>query len=99
MEEETTSLIRRGERLRELLKQPRFQPFFLEQQVLGILILESGRLDEIEIGLVQSACSRIMRNTREAFPELMARIRDDGMLGLEDMERIREFIGRTETGN
>src|SRR5512136_706986 len=92
MEEETLNLIRRGERLREILKQPRFQPYSLEQQVLGILILESGRLDGIELGSVRSEYSRIMHDTCGEFPELMARIREYGVLGGEDMERIRRFI-------
>ena len=99
MEDATVSLIRRGERLRELMKQPRFLPFSLERQVLSILILESGRLDGIELGSVATTCGKIMGNTCREFPELMARISRDGILGQEDMERIREFIGRTETGS
>jgi F-type H+-transporting ATPase subunit alpha len=96
MEEETQNLIRRGERLREILKQPRFHPYYLEQQVLGILILESGRLDGIDLGSVKSAYARIMGNTRQEFPELMTRIREDGFIGRDDMERIRQFIVQTE---
>ncbi len=96
MEEETAKLIRRGERLRELMKQPRFHPFHLDQQVLGILALESGRLDGLELSMVKAACAGIIRNAREAFPDLMAHISRDGVLGRDDLERIREFIGRTE---
>ncbi len=99
MEEETLNLIKRGERLREILKQPRFQPYSLEQQVLGILILESGRLDGIELGSVRSACGRIMHHTREEFPDLMTSIRDDGVLSRDDMEMIRRFIAQTEIGS
>jgi F-type H+-transporting ATPase subunit alpha len=82
--------------LREILKQPRFQPYYLEQQVLGILILESGRLDGIELGSVKSAYARIMGNTCQEFPDLMNRIREDGVIGRDDMERIRLFIASTE---
>ncbi|HEX9024371.1 MAG TPA: F0F1 ATP synthase subunit alpha [Geobacteraceae bacterium] len=99
MEEETLNLIRRGERLREILKQPRFHPYSLDQQVLGILILESGRLDGIDLGSVSSACSRIMRDTREEFPDLMTRIGEDGVLGRDEMDRIRRFIAQTEIAN
>jgi len=96
LEEETLSLIRRGERLREIMKQPRFQPFSLEQQVLSILVLESGRLDAMDTGLVSGVCGEILARTGKEFPELMERIREDGVLGQDDMNKIRDFIGRTE---
>jgi F-type H+/Na+-transporting ATPase subunit alpha len=98
LEEETLSLIRRGERLREIMKQPRFQPFSLEQQVLSILVLESGRLDAIDTGSVSGVCGEILARTGKEFPELMERIREDGVLGHDDMNKIRDFIGRTEIG-
>jgi F-type H+-transporting ATPase subunit alpha len=96
MEEETAALIRRGERLRELMKQPRFQPFSLEAEVLSILILESGRLDTLELSWVDRACGKLIRLTREEFPECMDRIREDGMLRKNEMDKIRNFIARVE---
>jgi F-type H+-transporting ATPase subunit alpha len=96
MEEETAALIRRGERLREIMKQPRFQPFSLEAEVLSILILESGRLDTVELSSVRRACGEMFRRTREEFPELMTKIREDGMLGKNEMDKIRYFIARVE---
>jgi F-type H+-transporting ATPase subunit alpha len=92
MEEETASLIRRGERLREIMKQPRFRHYSLEEQVLEILILESGRLDGIDLGEVSAVCGGMMERGRDRFPELISRIREDGMLPREDMDRIREFM-------
>ncbi len=68
LEEETLSLIRRGERLREIMKQPRFQPFSLEQQVLSILVLESGRLDVIDTASTAGACGDILARTCQGVP-------------------------------
>ena len=92
MEEETANLIRRGERLREIMKQPRFRHFSLEEQVLEIMVLESGRLDGNDLGEVSSVCGEIMEKTKDEFPELVSRIREYGILAGEDMERLREFI-------
>jgi F-type H+-transporting ATPase subunit alpha len=92
MEDETVALIRRGERLREIMKQPRFRPFSLEEEVLSILILESGRLDMLEPASVEQACGEILRGTMQEFPEYMVRIRRDGTLGKVELEEIREFI-------
>jgi F-type H+-transporting ATPase subunit alpha len=96
IEEETARLIRRGERMREIMKQPRFRPFSLDAEVLSILILESGRLDPLEISSVERACGEMIRRTSEEFPEFMNRIREDGMLGKNEMEKIRNFIARVE---
>ena len=96
LEEETLSLIRRGERLREIMKQPRFQPFSLEEQVLSILVLESGRLDVIDTASTAGVCGEILARTVKEFPELMEHIREDGVLGQDDMDKIRDFISHAE---
>ena len=64
--------------------------------MLSILILESGRLDVIDTASTAGACGEILARTVKEFPELMERIREDGVLGQDDMDKIRDFIGRTE---
>jgi F-type H+-transporting ATPase subunit alpha len=92
MEEETAKLIRRGERLREILKQPRFHPFDLGDQVAGLIILDSGVLDTADIASVRDMSDKILERTRSAFPEFMDRIRRGEMIGARDMETLRAFI-------
>jgi F-type H+-transporting ATPase subunit alpha len=96
LEEETAKLIRRGERLREILKQPRFHPFTLEDEVLSFIILESGVLDTVEITAVDSVCKEILKKLRSAFPEVMERIHDGGRLGEKDMEILKGFLTKME---
>jgi F-type H+-transporting ATPase subunit alpha len=96
LEEETAKLIRRGERLREILKQPRFHPFTLEDEVLSFIILESGALDTIEITAVDSVCKGILNKVRSAFPEVTDRIHEEGRLGGRDMEILKGFITKIE---
>ncbi|MFO0794718.1 MAG: hypothetical protein U0586_11745 [Candidatus Brocadiaceae bacterium] len=60
VEEETVKLIKRGERLREILKQPQFHPFTLEDEVLSFIILESGVLDNVAITLVDKVCKETL---------------------------------------
>jgi F-type H+-transporting ATPase subunit alpha len=92
LEEETAKLIRRGERLREILKQPRFHPLTLEDEVLSFIILESGALDTIEIAAVDSVCKEILNKVRSAFPEVIDHIHEEGRLGEKDIEILRSFI-------
>lgn len=92
LEEETSKLIRRGERLREILKQPRFYPFSVEEEVLSFLILESGVLDALDIALVERDYKKILEKTKNMFPEVMNRIKHEGRLWEKDMERLKDFI-------
>jgi F-type H+-transporting ATPase subunit alpha len=96
VEEETARLIRRGERLREIMKQPRFRPCSLEQIVVSILVLESGIVDTRDLSTVDRVCREIAKRTAETFPEIMDRIREDGRLGKNDAEKIKNFIARME---
>jgi F-type H+-transporting ATPase subunit alpha len=96
MEEETARLIRRGERLREMLKQARFHPFDLGDQVAGLIILDSGVLDTADISSVREISEKIIARMKNAFPELMDRIRRGDVIGARDMETLRAFITKAE---
>jgi F-type H+-transporting ATPase subunit alpha len=96
LEEETSRLIRRGERLREILKQPRFHPFSLEEEVLSFLILETGILNDLDIDSVDRVYRDVLNQTKLTFPEIMARIKDEGRLGETDMEILKDFFIKLE---
>jgi F-type H+/Na+-transporting ATPase subunit alpha len=94
LEEETAKLIRRGERLREILKQPRFHPFGLADQVTSLIILNSGVLDASDIGSVRDVYETILNGVRKSFPELMESVRRGERVGMEEMKGLSEFIVR-----
>lgn len=96
IEEETAKLIRRGERLREILKQPRFYPFTLEDEVLSFIILESGVLDAIDIDSVERVYRKVLNQTMLTFPEITDHIKEEGRLGQKDMETLKEFFTKVE---
>lgn len=96
VEEETARLIRRGERLREIMKQPRFRPCSPEEIVASILVLESGVLDTLDLSAAERICRELVDRAGEAFPEIMDRIRQDGRLVKNDADKIRDFIARAE---
>lgn len=99
VEEETAKLIKRGECLREILKQPRFHPFSLEEEVISFLIPESGVLDAIDIASVEKVYKEILDQTKHTFPEIMKRIQQEGRLNKEDMEKLKDFITHSEGKN
>jgi F-type H+-transporting ATPase subunit alpha len=91
IEDETARLIRRGQRLREMLKQPRFRPHALDEQVLGFVALESGALDAIDLDEIETTCGRLAREMSEEFPEAVRGIREKGVLAEGDYERLLSF--------
>lgn len=98
VEEETAKLIRRGERMRELLKQPQFQPFSVEEEFLSLLVLETGVLDELDLDAVNASTAMIIADIITAFPKIISQISTDGEISPKDMGILREFIygqGRT----
>lgn len=92
LKEKTAKLIRHGERLREILKQPQFHPFTLEDEVLSFIILESGILDNVPIISVGKVCDEISKRTKSTFPEIIDRISREGLFGKKDSETLRNFI-------
>jgi F-type H+-transporting ATPase subunit alpha len=99
VEEETAKLIKRGERLREILKQPRFHPFLLEEEVVSFLIPETGVLDVIDIAFVEKAYKEILQQTKQTFPDMMKKIKQEGRLSTEDSEKLKDFIMHVEVKN
>ncbi len=92
VEEETAKLIRRGERMREMLKQPRFHPISIEDQVLGLMVLETGILDGTETGRIEKVCGDILKKVRQAFPEIVYRLKSDGRISDKESKTLKEYI-------
>ena len=92
IEEETARLITRGERLREMLKQPEFQPRTIEEEVLSLMIVESGMLDSVELAAVRDRCMEIMAGVREKQPEMLREISARGRLTDADKKKLLDLI-------
>jgi F-type H+-transporting ATPase subunit alpha len=95
IEEETAQLIRRGERLREILKQPEFHPRSLEEEIVSLMIVESGVLDPIEPAEVRNKCQEIMKTIRQQIPEVLDHIRTTGRLSDTDRNRLTSLIEKS----
>jgi len=96
LEDETAKLIKRGERMREVLKQPRFHPFTLSAMVLSFIILESGILDAVDTASAGNACMKILNRTLSAHAELVNKIDQEGRLTDKDIEMLINSITAVE---
>ena len=95
IEEETAQLICRGERLREILKQPEFHPRSLEEEIVSLMIVESGVLDPVEPAEVRNKCQEIMKTIRQQIPEVLDHIRTTGRLSDTDRNHLTSLIEKS----
>jgi F-type H+-transporting ATPase subunit alpha len=88
LDDETKAKLERGRRVRELLKQPQYQPLGVAQQVAGLVAVNGGVFDSMELEEVGQAEERVRRAVTRELPELCERIAEGGELGDEDQEAI-----------
>jgi F-type H+-transporting ATPase subunit alpha len=89
----TQQLLARGSRLTEVLKQPQFSPYSMEEQVVSIFSGVNGFLDGIEIRDVVRFEQELLDSIREKGAEILAAIREKEELSSETEQKLKAFIG------
>lgn len=88
---ETEKIIRRGRRLRELLKQPRFKHYQVEEQVVIFFLFNEGYFDNVDEKKVNEVADEILETIRREEPSIFEEIRTTKVLTEELKNRIRKF--------
>ena len=74
LDAETKARIDRGQRLTELLKQPQYQPLAIWQQVVSVVAVTSGALDEVPVNkvheVVEALLARFKTEQKDAVKSL-----------------------------
>ena len=83
----TQKMLARGERLTELLKQPQYKPFAVEEQVAAIYAGTRGYLDPFPVNRVAAFQDALLGKLRTSYPQFLEGIRKEKALTpqLEDM--------------
>jgi F-type H+-transporting ATPase subunit alpha len=83
----TQKMLARGERLTELLKQPQYKPFAVEEQVAVIYAGTRGYLDPYPTNRVGAFQEALLGKLRASYPQFLEGIRNEKALtpALEDM--------------
>jgi F-type H+-transporting ATPase subunit alpha len=80
LDKATQQVLRRGERLTEILKQPQYQPMGVEDQVLIIYAGTSGGIDDLPVKKVAEFEKAYLAFVRDNHPEIAeALIKDKGV--------------------
>lgn len=88
LDEETRKNLERGRRIREVLKQPRYDPVPAPEQIAILLAVTSGIMDDTALEEIASAKERIRKAFPEKLPEVYKRIQSAQKLSPEDREAI-----------
>ncbi len=92
LEEEASKLLGRGMRLREILRQPRFHPLSMDEEVLTFWAVNSGAMDRFAPELAAKACLDILAGIKRTLPWVMDEIRDRGSLERAGRDAVNEFL-------
>jgi F-type H+/Na+-transporting ATPase subunit alpha len=108
LDEDTRHTIERGRRVREVLKQPQYQPIPVAEQLAVLLAVTSGVLDDLALDQIGPAQRAIRQAFLEHLPDLARRIEAGKNLRDQDREALvrtaqkalrQEFLGAEEAVN
>ena len=88
----TQKQLDRGYRMVELLKQPQYRPYPVQEQILSIFAATNGFMDDVEVVDILKFESGMHEYFRENHPEILQTIRDQGQLSDELTDQIRKAI-------
>jgi F-type H+-transporting ATPase subunit alpha len=94
----TQRMLARGERLTELLKQPQYKPFAVEEQVVVIYAGTRGYLDTVAVNKIGAYQEALISKLKTSQPEILDGIRTQKALTPELETKLKsalEDFGKT----
>ena len=89
----TQQLLARGARLIEVLKQPQFSPYSMEEQVVSLFSGVNGFLDDVKIQDVVRFEQMLLDNIREKGIDILSAISTEEAISEETEKKLKTFIG------
>jgi F-type H+-transporting ATPase subunit alpha len=88
----TQKMLARGERLTELLKQPQYKPFQVEEQVVVIYAGTRGYLDAIPTNKVGAYQTSLLSKLKSSHPEILDGIRTKKELSADLEGKLKQAL-------
>ncbi|MCL2525975.1 MAG: F0F1 ATP synthase subunit alpha [Coriobacteriia bacterium] len=92
LDDTTKQILSRGARVVELLKQPRYAPMPVENQVLAIFAINKGFADGIEPEKVRDFRDGMIQYISSAHPELLSAIREEKAISTATEDGLMEAL-------
>jgi F-type H+-transporting ATPase subunit alpha len=94
LDEETRKTLDRGRRVREVLKQPQYEPLDVAEQIAVLVAVNRGVLDDVKFDDIADLEEQIRKRTTEKLSSLCDRIRGGEKLSDEDLSALEEQAAR-----
>ena len=91
LDEETRKILERGRHVREVLKQPQYEPIPVPEQIAILLAVTSGIFDELSLDEITEAKKMIRKAVGIKLPELYSRIQSGEELKNGDREMLLDM--------
>jgi len=92
LDKATRSQLERGQRLTELLKQPQYKPYSMEQQVMILYAGVNGYLDEVPVDKVRDLEAAFLKFMETQKPDVSKAIRADKDIKPQVEEALKKAI-------
>jgi F-type H+-transporting ATPase subunit alpha len=95
LDEETRKTLERGRRVREILKQPQYQPLSVPEQIAVLVAVNGGVFDNLSLEGIDEFERKVRRAVIQEYPDLCERIERGEMLTQQDIDSLRRVAGST----
>ncbi len=92
LDENTQKILIRGRRIREVLKQNQYSPYSVLEQIVFLLAISHGFLDELEESDIAEFKKQIKEGLKDKLISIEERIGNNQLLSPEDEETLVGFI-------
>ncbi len=98
LDKSTQAQLSRGQRLTELMKQPNYAPYRVDDQVISIFAATNGFMDTVPVEDVRRFESEFLLFVHERYPELVAAVQSEKAFSKESEATLKsaagEFLGQ-----
>ncbi len=95
LDEETRKTLERGRKVREVLKQPQYQPLSVAEQIVVLLAVNNGLFDGIPNDRIADVSQKIRNRIKTELPEEVQRIESGEKLEDDDIQKLLNTAQKT----
>lgn len=92
LDDETKKIIERGRRVREIIKQNQYNPLTVSQQIMQLIAVTEGFLDDIPVSRIPRAKRTILETVEKELTDVTQKIETGIALTDEEREKMTDSI-------
>ncbi len=93
LDKSTQAQLSRGQRLTELMKQPNYAPYRVDDQVISIFAATNGFMDTVPVEDVRRFESEFLAYVHERYPELVSAVQSEKAFSKESEATLKSAAG------